>query len=205
MMSRGHALTPGEKGSSFRSLGRIDMQVIVSFRHFEADDAVKAYAKEKILKVKKYLERPVEARVVLSVEKFRSIAEATISGDGFVVNGVEKTDDMYSAIDKLVDKLERQVRRRRDKTKPRRSGVSLENQAVRMNVLSSERRDTGREARIVTSEEYWAKPMSLDEAILQLDAGEDDFLVFINSESGALNVVHRRKDGNYGLIEAELR
>jgi putative sigma-54 modulation protein len=181
------------------------MQVIVSFRHFEADDAVRAYAKEKILKVKKYLDRPVEARVVLSVEKFRSIAEATISGDGFVVNGVEKTDDMYSAIDRLVDKLERQVRRRRDKTKSRRSGALPENQAYRMNVLSSERRETGHQARIVTSEEYWAKPMSLDEAILQLDAGEDDFLVFINSESGALNVVHRRKDGNYGLIEAELR
>jgi putative sigma-54 modulation protein len=181
------------------------MQVIVSFRHFEADDAVRAYAKEKILKVKKYLERPVEARVVLSVEKFRSIAEATISGDGFVVNGVEKTDDMYSAIDRLVDKLERQVRRRRDKTKSRRSGASPENQAYRMNVLSSERPETGHQARIVTSEEYWAKPMSLDEAILQLDAGEDDFLVFINSESGALNVVHQRKDGNYGLIEAELR
>jgi len=112
---------------------------------------------------------------------------------------------MYSAIDRLVDKLERQVRRRRDKTKTRRSGGSPENQAYRMNVLSSEGRERGREAQIVTSEEYWAKPMSLDEAILQLDAGEEDFLVFINSESGALNVVHRRKDGNYGLIEAELR
>lgn len=98
------------------------MQVMVTFRHFEANDAIRNYAKEKVLKLKKYLERPVEARVVLSVEKFRNIAEATITGDGYTINGMEKTDDMYSAIDRLVGKLERQIRRHRGKTKPRRSG-----------------------------------------------------------------------------------
>lgn len=99
------------------------MQVMVTFRHFEANDAIRNYAKEKVLKLKKYLERPVEARVVLSVEKFRNIAEATITGDGYTINGMEKTDDMYSAIDRLVGKLERQIRRHRGKTKPRRSGT----------------------------------------------------------------------------------
>jgi len=97
------------------------MRVLVTFRHFEADDAVRSYAKEKVLKLKKYLERPVEARVVLSVEKFRNIAEATITGDGYTINGVEKTDDMYSAIDKLVGKLERQIMKHRGKTRSRRS------------------------------------------------------------------------------------
>ena len=181
------------------------MQVIVTFRHLEADDAVRAYAKEKILKLKKYLERPVEARVVLSVEKFRNTAEATLSSDGFVVNGMEKTDDMYSSIDRLVDKLERQIRKRRGKTKPRRSGTSPANEQQRMNALSSESPKTEDQKKIVKTEAYQAKPMSLDEAILQLDAGEHDFVVFINSESGAMNVVYRRKDGDYGLIEAELR
>ncbi len=101
------------------------MRVLVTFRHFEADDAVRSYAKEKVLKLKKYLERPVEARVVLSVEKFRNIAEATITGDGYTINGVEKTDDMHSAIDKLVAKLERQIMKHRGKTRSRRSVSSL--------------------------------------------------------------------------------
>jgi len=179
------------------------MQVVVTFRHFEANDAVKSYAKEKMLKLKKYLERPLEARVVLSVEKFRSIAEATITGDGYTINGMEKTNDMYSAIDKLVGKLERQILKHRGKAKPRRSGFSSEDRRYRMNVLSSETRATGDETRIIESDEYSAKPMSLDEAILQLNEGENDFVLFINSDSGSMNVVYRRKDGNYGLIEPE--
>lgn len=180
------------------------MQVMVTFRHFEANDAIKNYAKEKILKLKKYLERPVEARVVLAVEKFRNIAEATITGDGYTINGMEKTDDMHSAIDKLVDKLERQVMKHRGKTKPRRSASSPRNHRFRMDVLSSESSGTGHEARIVKSDEHSAKPMSLEEALLRLDAGEDDFFVFVSSDSGLMNVVYRRKDGNYGLIEPEV-
>lgn len=181
------------------------MQVIVTFRHFEANDAVKNYAKEKILKLKKYLERPVEARVVLSVEKFRNIAEATITGDGYTINGMEKTDDMYSAIDKLVSKLERQIIKHRDKTKPRRSNSSSQNFRYRMNVLASESSGVGQDTRIIKSDEHSAKPMSLEEAILRLNAGENDFFIFTNSDSGSMNVVYRRKDGNYGLIEPEVR
>lgn len=180
------------------------MQVIVTFRHFEANDAVKSHAKERILKLKKYLERPVEARVVLSVEKFRNIAEASITGDGYTINGMEKTDDMYSAIDKLVGKLERQILKHRGKTRPRRSGNSLKDHRYRMNVLSSEGAGIGRETRVIKSDEHSAKPMSLDEAILRLNAGENDFFVFTDSDSGMMNVVYRRKDGNYGLIESEV-
>ncbi len=180
------------------------MRVLVTFRHFEANEAVKGYAKQKILKLKKYLERPVEARVVLSVEKFRNIAEAMITGDGYTVKGMEKTDDMYSAIDKLIDKLERQIRRHRGKTKPRRSNLPPQDQRYQMDVLAPESSGTVQEARIIKSNEHSAKPMSPEEAILRLDAGENDFFVFTNSDSGSLNVVYRRKDGNYGLIEPEV-
>lgn len=181
------------------------MQVIVTFRHFEANDAVKGYAKEKILKLKKYLERPVEARVVLSVEKFRTIAEAAITGDGYTINGMEKTDDMYSAIDKLVSKLERQILKRRGKIKPRRSSSSAQDHRYRMNVLSSSRAGMGQETRIIKSDEHSAKPMSLDDAIVRLNAGENDFFVFTDPDSGLMNVVYRKKDGNYGLIESDVR
>jgi putative sigma-54 modulation protein len=182
----------------------MEMQVVVTFRHFEANEAVRNYAKEKIFKLKKYLERPVEARVVLSVEKFRSIAEATIAGDGNTINGMEKTDDMYSAIDKLVAKLERQILKRRGKTKPRRSSSSPQDRRDRMEVLSSEGTEVKQGTRVIKSREHSGKPMSLDEAILRLNSEENDFLVFTNSDSGLMNVVYRRKDGNYGLIESEV-
>ena len=179
------------------------MQVSVTFRHFEANDAVRSYAKEKILKLKKYLERPGDARVVLSVEKFRSIAEASITGDGYTINGMEKTDDMYSAIDRLVAKLERQISKQRGKSRPRRSVSSLQGYRYRMDVLASEG-SLVKETRVIRSDQHLAKPMSLDEAVLQLNKEENDFFVFINSESGSLNVVYRRKDGNYGLIEPQI-
>jgi putative sigma-54 modulation protein len=182
------------------------MQVTVTFRHFEANDAVRSYAKEKMLKLKKYLEGPAEARVVLSVEKFRNMAEATISGNGYVINGMERTDDMYSAIDKLAGKLERQVRKYRGKTRPRRSSSSPQNHKFRMDVLASEESPGAvPQTRIIRSDEHWAKPMSLEEAILQLNSGENDFCVFVDSDSGAVKVVYKRRDGNYGLIESEIR
>jgi putative sigma-54 modulation protein len=198
-------LTPDGKGSSLEFLRRIEMQVVVTFRHFEVNEAVRNHAKEKLLKLKKYVEGPVEARVVLSIEKFRNIAEATITGDGYTINGIEKTDDMYSAIDKLVGKLERQILKHRGKTKPKRSNQSPQDYRYRMNVLSSESAGMGQETRIIKSDEHLAKPMSLDEAILRLNVGESDFFVFTNSDSGLMNVVYRRKDGNYGLIESEVR
>jgi putative sigma-54 modulation protein len=180
------------------------MQVVVTFRHFEVNEAVRDYAREKILKLKKYLERPVEARVVLSVEKFRNIAEATITGDGYTVNGMEKTDDMYSAIDKVVGKLERQISKHRGKTKPKRSSPSSQDRRYGTNILASERSSAEQEPQIIRTDEHSAKPMSIDEAIVRLNAGENDFFVFTNSDSGLMNVVYRRKDGNYGLIESEL-
>jgi putative sigma-54 modulation protein len=179
------------------------MQVVVSFRHFDANEAVRNYAKEKTLKLKKYFEHPVEARLVLSVEKFRNIAEASITGDGYTFNGIEKTDDMYSAIDNLVGKLERQILKRRGKTKARRSDASTESHRYRMDVLASEDVGSGQPARVIQSDELSTRPMALDEAILRLDAAENDFFVFTNSDSGLMNVVYRRKDGNYGLIESE--
>jgi putative sigma-54 modulation protein len=180
------------------------MNVVVSFRHFEADEAVKSYAKEKVLKLKKYLDRPVEARVVLSVEKFWNIAEATITGDGYTVNGVEKTDDMHSAIDKLVGKLERQILKRRGKRRTSRAGDPSQSHRYRMNVLAYESAGPEQETRIIRSDEHATRPMSIDEAILRLNAGENDFFVFTNSDSGLMSVVYRRKDGNYGLIESDV-
>ena len=98
------------------------MQISVTFRHMDSNDGMKEYAKQKLMKMKKYMDSPVEAHVVLSVEKFRNIAEVTIKGEGVSINGEERSDDMYSAIDNVMDKIGRQIKKRRGKIRRHKSG-----------------------------------------------------------------------------------
>jgi putative sigma-54 modulation protein len=88
----------------------------------DSNDGMREYAKQKLMKIKRYMDNPVEAHVVLSVEKFRKIAEVTIKGEGVSVNGEERSDDMYSAIDNVMDKIGRQIKKRRGKVKRHKSG-----------------------------------------------------------------------------------
>ncbi len=97
------------------------MNFSVTFRHMEATDAIKEYAQQKLGKVKKYLSEPIDFNVVLKVEKHRHIAEVSLSSDRNVFNCKEKTEDMYSAIDKAADKLERQVKKAKDRIQSKRS------------------------------------------------------------------------------------
>ncbi len=179
------------------------MQLSVTFRHVEPSDALKDYCRDKISRVEKYLDSAVEVNVVLSVEKFRHIADVTILSDGLKINGQEQTEDMYSAIDMVVDKLERQIKRYRQKLKGRtKSNKRVKAKEVRIDVISSED-DESEEAhpRVVRAQQMYAKPMDVDEAVMQLDLSSETFLVFTNSETEKINVLYRRDDGHYGLIE----
>jgi putative sigma-54 modulation protein len=91
------------------------MQIAVTFRHMDVSEGVRGYVKEKVEKLEKYIENPQEVHVVLSVEKFRQIAEITIVSDGMTLNSQGRDNDLYAAIDQMVDKMERQIRERRDK------------------------------------------------------------------------------------------
>ena len=102
------------------------MQFSVTFRHMDSNDGMKEYTKQKLMKMKKYMDSPVEAHVVLSVEKFRNIAEVTIKGEGVSINGEERSDDMYSAIDNVMDKIGRQLKKRRGKIRRYKSGQVAE-------------------------------------------------------------------------------
>ncbi len=177
------------------------MQVAVTFRHMEADEGVKAYVKDKVEKLQKYVENPREVHVVLAVEKFRHIAEITIVGNGGTFNSQGRDNDLYAAIDQMVDKMERQVRERREKA--RRSRASSASPKVPLS--SAGKSGEGKEEREISSlvqrKRTIAKPMSLDEALSQLHLSKRDFLIFINSDSGQMNVVYRAKDGGYGWVE----
>ncbi len=176
------------------------MDITVTFRHIEPTDSLKAYAEDKLLKIDKYLDIPVEAHIVLAVEKFRRLADVTISVNGTMIKAVEETEDMYSAIDQVMDKIEKQVKRYRDKIRNRRS-ENRKNENSRGLTESEEITGISIEEPRIEVEKLVAKPMDPEEAAMQFNMSQQEFLVFRNSRSREINVIYQRKDGNLGLIE----
>jgi len=178
------------------------MNINVVFRHMETTEALKQYAIDKVSKIKKYIDAPIEIHVVLSVEKFRHIAEVTFTINGFVVKGQEETEDMYAAIDMVMDKIERQVRKYKDRLKNKRgAGSAGERMQVKMNVVAVDHDLAETTPQVIKSTNFSIKPMDVNEAIMQMNLIDNDFLVFRNDADNEVNVIYRRKDGNYGLIE----
>ncbi|MEJ2587879.1 MAG: ribosome-associated translation inhibitor RaiA [Deltaproteobacteria bacterium] len=176
------------------------MSVTVTFRHTDPMESIKAYAEEKVAKAKKYLDSPLDAHIVLSVEKFRHIADVTLNIDGNRIKAVEETEDMYSAIDKVMDKIELQVKKRMAKIRDHRAEaqkgeeLQAEEETQDAAVLSSEEP-------IIEMEKMEAKPMDPEEAAMQLNLLDQGFLVFRNAKSQEINVLYKKDDGNMGLIE----
>ncbi len=176
------------------------MQVAVTFRHMETDEGVKAYVKEKVQKLQKYIENPREIHVVLAVEKFRHIAEITMVGNGGAFNSQGRDNDLYAAIDQMLDKMERQIRERREKVRRKRPSAS----SSKVSGPPEGETVEGKEEELpslVQRRRTIAKPMSLEEALSQLTLSKKDFLVFINTDSEQMNVIYRSKDGGYEWVE----
>jgi len=175
------------------------MDISVTFRHLESTDALRDYAREKVSRIKKYVGTPADVAVVLSLEKHRHQAEITLNTNGITVNAKDVTEDMYAAIDLAVDKLERQVKKHKEKIKDHKPAEWT----ARYNIVSSEPALPAQGERIIKTESIFIKPMSVDEAIMQIDVMNNDFLVFTNAQTQKVNVLYRRRDGNLGLIEPE--
>lgn len=175
------------------------MDISVTFRHLESTDALRDYAREKVSRIKKYVGTPADVAVVLSLEKHRHQAEITLNTNGITVNAKDVTEDMYAAIDLAVDKLGRQVKKHKEKLKDHKPGE----RTARYNIVSSEPALPAQGERIIKTESIFIKPMSVDEAIMQIDVMNNDFLVFTNAQTQKVNVLYRRRDGNLGLIEPE--
>ena len=174
------------------------MQTSVTFKKLDPSDHLKAYVGEKLDRFDKYLYNPAEANVVLSVEKFRHIAEITIVGDRLNIIGKEETEDMYSAIDMVLDKLEKQIKKSKEKIREHRGGSKAKELGTMTEASALEPEDTSGEL-MVESIEY--KPMDVEEALMQLKLVNDNFLVFTNARSDQVNVLYRRKGGNFCLIQ----
>ncbi len=171
------------------------MNTSVRFKNLEPSDALKSYVSDKLNRMEKYFNGPAEANVVLSIEKFRHSAEINITGDRLTINGKEETEEMYSAIDMVLDKLEVQIKKNKQKSRDYRS-------KGKGDILSAESgpdEDADRPRVRVHHIEY--KPMDVDEAVMQMDLLKNNFLVFTNARTDTVNVLYRQKDGNYGLIQ----
>jgi putative sigma-54 modulation protein len=174
------------------------MQTSVTFKNVEPTDTLKSYVRDKLDRFDRLLDNPAEANVVLLVEKFRHIAEININGDRLTINGKEETNDMYSAIDMVLDKLEKQIKKNKQKIRERRPGVKGKNIGLMEADINLPDEELVREVKIKHIE---YKPMDVEEAVLQMDLLKNNFLVFTNARSDQVNVLYRRKDGHYGLIQ----
>lgn len=174
------------------------MQVIVNGRHIDVTDALRSYAESKVKKIEKYLPDTTEAVVTLSVQKYRHNAEILIKVNGLLIQADEETEEMYSAIDKVMDKIERQVKRYKEKLLNRHKSSEGVKTASKTNAEEVEDKDT---PKIIKTKRFEIKPMLPDEAVMQMELLHKDFFVFTNAGDNKVNVIYRRRDGNIGLIE----
>jgi len=180
------------------------MQVSVTFRQIEPTAALKDYAIKKVSKLKKYLDGSPEANIVLGIEKFRHIADITLHFNRLVIKGKEETADMYSAIDLALEKIEKQVKRLREKPRSQKAQDTIKTLGMRLNILAPATSEESESPRVVRSQPVEARPMDVDEAILQLQSGNQEVFVFMNVATEALSILYRRRDGNFGLLEPGL-
>jgi len=180
------------------------MQFHVRGRNVEVSDAIRSYAERKLSKLERQLKDP-RVELELTVERNPSVAanhvaEATIWTQGPVLRAREASSDMRASIDQLVDKLERQVTRYRNRARSRRRRAARSNGPAPEGMPAM---NEDVEPTIVKTKNFGVSPMSPDEAVLQLELIGHDFFVFRNTASGEVNVVYRRRDGQYGLIEPQ--
>lgn len=182
------------------------MNVTFTFKNFEPSEHLKKYASRRFEKILKFLSNKAditEVNVHMSVDKFRHIAEVNITSGELQITANEASEDMYSSIDLVLDKVEAQLRKIREKSKDhRRFAKGGKDKSVRMEYFSFAENEAGqRERTIVESDHYEPKPMDVDEAAMQLDNLNYEFLVFRNAETERVNVIYRRKNQDFGLID----
>lgn len=171
------------------------MQLDITFKNIDSTDALKDYASKRLSKLDKYIDRPTEVHAVLSVEKRRHTADVTLSADGIVINAVEITEDMYSAIDMVIDKLERQVKKHKEKIQGKKGPARTQFET------GASPAGTESKPKVIRESNYFIKPMSVEEATLQIDVSKNDFIIFLNTDSNQINLIYKRNDGDLGLVE----
>lgn len=177
------------------------MQISVTFRNTNAEGWFKDYVHERLGKLRKYIDKPLEAHVIITVEKFRNVAEVNLKAKGINIVGKEEAKDMQMAFDSVIDKLERQIKKHREKARNHKDNASRQAGSAEVSNLTDEEGEEDR-PRIVETRKIILQPMSLDDAVLALDSSRNPFYIYRDISSENVTVLYRRDDGQYVLIES---
>lgn len=176
------------------------MKVEYTGRQIEVTPAIQEFTEEHLKKIRKILGEMIEVHVILTVSKYRHSAEVNLKSRTFNINGIEETHDMYTSINAVLVKIERQALKHKGKKIDRKRKSTTTAQAAA--AARTEAVSGNSEARqVIRSSSFAAKPMTVEEAVEEVDTSNSEFIVFRNAESERVSVVYRRRDGNFGLIE----
>ncbi len=178
------------------------MHISFTFRNFEASEHLKKYARRRFEKVGRFLGKnaALDLQVLLTVDKHRHKIEVILSGEGMNISTSETSPDMYASIDLMTDKLESQIRKHASKNRERHK--SKNNIDIDVYSYQVEEEDG---VKVVSGDEFFSpKPIQLEEAVLQLEKDNLEFLVFLNAENDRINVVYKKRNSNIGLIDPVL-
>jgi len=196
------------------------MQIDITFRRMDPSDALRNYLNDKMGRIKKFLARPSHAHVVLTSERFRNKADITLTlNNGLFVKGVDTSDDMYFSIDQALTRIEKQLRKYKEKIQNHKpappSALKLTDHTLEaeaeLDFIDEDLEPAATESpkpavaesprKIVSSSEISVEPMELNSALMQLELTNSHFYLFVNAQTNTLNVVYRREDGEFGVIE----
>lgn len=175
------------------------MKFIYASKDMAVSDSLKTRVEKKLGKLERYFREEPEASVRFKVQKgARNIVEITVNAGGVILRAEESSNDMYLSIDHAVDKLESQIRRHRTKLEKRIRPAELEPVIEEIPAYEEQNYD------IVRRKRFAVKPMSIEDAITQMELLGHDFFLFVNEEDENMNVLYRRHDGSYGLLQPDI-
>jgi len=174
---------------------------MVTFKKIDTSISLKSYIEKKLDKFDKMLDSPAEAHVVLSVEKIRHIAEITLTCDRLKIHAKENSENMYSSIDALMDKVKAQIKKNKEKIRRHMSGnkQSIKDKNAQGSSPQDIADNLNSDQLIIETIDY--KPMDIEDAVIQLDSGKQSFFVFNNARTQQVNVLYKHNNGKLGLIQ----
>ncbi len=175
------------------------MRILITGKNIEVSDYLRDLVNKKVSKLERYFPNDTVAQVTMAVERSRHIVEVTIPYSGGIIRGEEVTGDMYASIDNVLDKLEKQIIKHRTKLEKNLRAGAFKPEEGFMTDIAEDADDEP--AHLVRVKRFDMKPMTVEEAMLQLQLLGHAFYVFSNADTDDINVIYLRKDGNFGLIE----
>ncbi|MBS4535769.1 ribosome-associated translation inhibitor RaiA [Clostridium sp. D2Q-14] len=176
------------------------MDIIISGKNMQVTEGLRETVNRKLDKLDKFFQKGARVKVTMTVEKNRQIIEVSVPFSSAIIRAEEETEDMYTSIDKVVDLLERQIRKHKTKLERRKNN----GRTIRFENIPEYKEDEDDEPKIVKTKKFAMKPMDDEEAILQMELLGHNFFVYKHADTNETNVIYKRKDGNYGLIEPEI-